>query len=109
LIEELRLKFDDGDVYDIEFFVVKSGVDVFPDDSHECTGLHDVFGLDAFETVLVIGQYEHILLFVFNIVNGRAGIKWSSHDNGTVKLTRSGIETDWRETDVDTIGEELLE
>ncbi len=109
LIKELRLEFDDGDVYDIEFLVVESGVNVFPDDSHECAGLHDVFGLDAFETVLVIGQYENVFFFVFDVVNGRAGVKWSGHDDGAVELTGAGIETDGGEADVDTVGVELLE
>ena len=71
-------------MYDIEFFVVKGCVEVLPDDSHEGACFHDVFGLDAFETDLIIGKDEDVFLLVFDIVDGRAGVKRWGDDKCTI-------------------------
>lgn len=54
---------------------MKGCVEVFPDDPHEGACFHDVFRFDAFETGLIIGKDEDVFLLVFDIVNGRAGVK----------------------------------
>lgn len=87
---------------------MKGCVEVFPDDPHEGACFHDVFGFDAFETGLIIGKDEDVFLLVFDIVNGRAGVKRWGDDKCTVQLAGSRIETDGRESNVDTVDVELI-